>query len=44
MRFRIGNIGFELPNIGWLAMGLIVFIVGMSCSTNFNGFMMEIVR
>ncbi len=44
MQFRIGSFGFQFPHIGWLPLGLIVFIVGMSCSNNFNGFMMEIVR
>ncbi len=44
MQFRIGNFGFTFPHIGWFPLGLIVLIVGMTCSNNFNRFMMEIVR
>lgn len=27
-----------------VVLGLIVFIIGMACSSNFNGFMMELVK
>lgn len=29
---------------GGLATAILIFIIGMACSTNFNAFMMEVVK
>jgi len=35
---------FKLVNLAWIPMALIIFIIGLSCSSGFSGFMMELVR
>jgi hypothetical protein len=29
---------------GWVPLAILIFIIGMSCSTNFSNFMVELVR